>query len=316
VLGVDEAGYGPLLGPLVVGGTLWRTLPGAARADFWDALDQAVCRRSARGESRLPVGDSKKLYDRKKGITTIERTILAFAHAADLPTRTLNELLARLGFVSGPSPAFPWYRDLGCRLPADPARSAFEGAAGRLRKTMAAAGLVCHDLRAEIVTEAEFNRRISHTRNKAAVILEAVLRMIQWAADHAGQTDLLVLVDRLGGRTDYRGLLMRAFPERHMHVLESSERHSRYRLTSRQNDWEIEFIVDGDDRHLPIGLASMLAKYVREMLMERFNAYWHQLAPDVNPTAGYYKDARRFLTEIGPFARQAGLPAERFVRAR
>lgn len=58
--------------------------------------------------------------------------------------------------------------------------------------------------------------------------------------------------------------------------------------------------VASERRHLPTALASMTAKYVRELLLMRFQDYWRQHAPDVRPTYGYYGDGRRFLREIEP----------------
>ncbi len=317
VLGIDEAGYGPLLGPLVIGATLWRVPPRAVSADWWDLLDAAVCRQVDRASSRLPVGDSKKIYDRKRGLHTLERTVLAFGSAAGLPCETLGELLRALGFAPTPqSEPCPWYRDLNLDLPQDPARSAFAGAAAHLSKTLAEHEVTCLSLRTEVLTEGAYNRRVANTHNKAAVLLEAVLRLIQWGASHAAESDLYVLVDRLGGRADYRGTLMDAFADRHLHIVEMSDAASRYRLSTQHNDWHISFTVDGDQQHLPIALASMLAKYVRESLMARFNAYWQTLSPDLTPTAGYYQDAQRFLRDIDPLLPAAGVTIQHFVRAR
>ena len=315
VLGIDEAGYGPLLGPLVAAATLWRTAPQHTEADWWDILRDAVVRTPQRGDARLPVGDSKEVFDRQRGICTLERTVLAFAHTLRLQPATLDELLTALGFADRRT-HFPWYRDLSRRLPADPARSAFHGAAEHLRRTFATQNVTLCGLRVEVITEDTFNRRIAQTRNKAAVVLEAVLRLMQWATGQAADSDLHVYVDRLGGRADYRELLMTAFPDRHLHVLQVSDTCSRYRLAARQSDWYVSFTVDGEQHHLAIALASMLAKYVRELLMERFNAYWRDLHPDIRPTAGYYTDARRFLADIAPVLPRGGVPPELFVRAR
>jgi ribonuclease HII len=125
-----------------------------------------------------------------------------------------------------------------------------------------------------------------------------------------------VVIDRLGGRSDYRPLLRDAFPDRHLHEVGVSEGRSCYRLASARNDLVVEFLVDADARHLPVALASMLSKYVREALMWRFNEYWRRRVPHVKATAGYYADAQRFLAEIRPSAKDAGIPLEQFVRAR
>jgi ribonuclease HII len=109
---------------------------------------------------------------------------------------------------------------------------------------------------------------------------------------------------------------MQAFPARHVHELEVTEARSRYRLASDRSDWHAEFLVEGEHKHLPIALASMVAKYLRELLMDGFNAYWHGVAPQVRPTAGYYGDARRFIQDIIPFVDRGGCPLEHFVRAR
>jgi hypothetical protein len=317
VVGIDEAGYGPLLGPLVVGGTLWRVDAQHARGDFWKLLGKCVARSVGKGHARLAVGDSKQIYDRKQGIAALERTILAFARALEMSCGTVAELLAALGAQTAASALCPWYGDLSPTLPRDPARSECTGAALRLGATMAAAGVACCGLRIELLREDEFNRRMAVVHNKHTLVVESVLRLMHWAgtgAAQAGDCDLHVYVDRLGGRVDYRELLMLAFPERSLHVLEVGEGCSRYRLATAGSDWFVEFRVEGDSRHLPIALASMLAKYVRELLMERFNAFWCGLAPELRPTAGYYGDARRFMTEIEPLLARTGLPAAGFVR--
>ena len=210
----------------------------------------------------------------------------------------------------------PWYGDLRRRLPVDPVRSKFQSVAERLKSRLAVVGIAGCDLMAQVVSEDRFNHRVATTRNKAAVLLEQVLCLLQRAGERAGDSDLHVFVDRLGGRSNYQSLLLAAFPERHLHVLEVSARRSRYRLASAHNDWYLEFTVDADQQHLPVALASMLAKYLRELLMERFNEYWRRWLPELRPTAGYYTDARRFLADIRPVVAQAGIPAERFVRSR
>ncbi len=316
VVGIDEAGYGPLLGPLVVGATVWHVTPQNLEADYWTLLHDAVRRKAARHEWRLTVNDSKQVFSRQKGIAALERSVLAFAAAAGVSAATLGELLSGLGAPLTESEAvLPWYRSHSRPLPIDGARAAFAGATQRLKRCMQASGIRCCGLAVEVVTEAAFNQRVACTRNKAIVLLEQVLRLIDRTAQ-GGDQDVYVHVDRLGGRQDYRAALLSAFSERHLHVQEVAAECSRYRLASERNDWLIDFSVNADQRHWPVALASMVAKYVRELFMERFNAFWGALLPELRPTAGYYQDAQRFLADIRPVLRRAGLRPEQFVRQR
>lgn len=315
--GIDEAGYGPLLGPLVVSATLWRIERRDVQSDLWAELSECVRRKSGRGDGRIAVDDSKKVFDRKKGIATLERPVLAFASAAGLTCASLRELLSSLGADPTAWPAeAPWYHDLDQPLPLDRSGSAYEGIRRRLDACMKKRGVVCCRVATEVVTAGAYNRRVNATRNKATVLLEQVLRLIDRLARSCGESDLHVVVDRLGGRSNYRGALRDAFPDRHLHIVEQSPAQSRYRLTSQRGELRVDFVVDADQKHLPVALASMFSKYVREALMARFNEYWRRRVPTLRPTAGYYSDARRFLEDIRPSAAEAGIALERFVRAR
>lgn len=315
ILGVDEAGYGPVLGPLVCGATLWRVPPADGEIDLWRTLAAAVVRPGGGADSRLTIGDSKKVFNRDRGLHTLERPVLAVAAAAGAPITTLGEWLATVG--DGPfASRCPWYRDLSAALPTDLTRSAFAGGAARLAGAMRACGATCEGLRARVVAEDVYNARLAQTRNKASVLLEHVLALIAWGLERAGDAPLHVRVDRLGGREHYRTILMDAFAGWSMHVLDETETRSAYRLTSGGRAWTVEFAAESEQRHLPVALASMLAKYIRELLMGEFNRYWRALLPTLRPSAGYYTDAQRFLAEIGPVVGQAGVPREWLVRAR
>ncbi len=71
-----------------------------------------------------------------------------------------------------------------------------------------------------------------------------------------------------------------------------------------------------EDHSLPVALASMHAKYVRELFMMLFSRYWRAKAPEVKPTAGYGSDANRFLEEVSPAVDELGIPREMLVRQR
>lgn len=126
VVGIDEAGYGPTLGPLVVAATIWRAPEKLVSADFWELLRDCVTRSARRNDWRLEVDDSKRVFDRGAGIGSLERPVLSFAHAAGIPCDELETLLHGLGASGSRPDAPPWERELKGALPAarPPARVA------------------------------------------------------------------------------------------------------------------------------------------------------------------------------------------------
>jgi hypothetical protein len=75
------------------------------------------------------------------------------------------------------------------------------------------------------------------------------------------------------------------------------------------------FQVNGE-RFMPTALASMTAKYLRELSMRAFNEFWRTHLPDIKPTAGYYRDAWRFKKEISAKQQELGIDEHMLWRAR
>src|SRR5690606_24744985 len=76
VVGIDEAGYGPNLGPLVQAAVAVR-LPDAAPAGG-ETLQPVVRQAHERDDGRLLIDDSKKV-DTRGGLAALERGVLTLA---------------------------------------------------------------------------------------------------------------------------------------------------------------------------------------------------------------------------------------------
>ena len=79
---------------------------------------------------------------------------------------------------------------------------------------------------------------------------------------------------------------------------------------------EISFLVEADGNSLPVALASMLSKYLREIFMGQFNAWFQEQQPGIKPTAGYPVDSHRFWQDAEPTRLRLELKNEDWWRER
>ncbi len=78
----------------------------------------------------------------------------------------------------------------------------------------------------------------------------------------------------------------------------------------------MEFRVKADRDCFPVALASMTSKYLREIFMRRFNAYWKDIDPQVPATSGYWVDAGRFLEATRAHRERMKIADGQLVRCR
>lgn len=352
--GIDEAGYGPLLGPLCVGCAGF-VLPGPAGEDgppcLWRALSAAVCRATNDKRRRIAVEDSKKLKGAKDAaahpLRHLERGVLAFASALEPPLgadaahatpattapalATDADLLAALD-APGAATDGPWHAHAAAApvalpLGNDPAMQRIANA--MLRATLAKAGVELAAMRVQAIAARDFNEQAARVGNKATINFMAAMRHVDALRRTAAArgADAWIALDRQGGRTAYLDPLRTSFPDARIRVLEESEATARYRLefpaaaagahgaATPAHAATLSFEMGGEERNLPIALASMAAKLVRELHMRRLNAYFAAHVPGLAPTAGYVQDGRRWMADVGTAVERLGIPEAELVRS-
>src|SRR5690348_14319014 len=98
LIGTDEAGYGPNLGPLVVAASVWY-VPDRPATDLYTRLKKAVCREIAdRDPPRVAIADSKQLYQPARGLADLEQGVLACLAASEPPSDQQNRPAAPATF--------------------------------------------------------------------------------------------------------------------------------------------------------------------------------------------------------------------------
>jgi ribonuclease HII len=123
-----------------------------------------------------------------------------------------------------------------------------------------------------------------------------------------------VWVDKQGGRNSYAAQVQHGLPGGAVVVEEEGAERSSYRVVGLGEPWRVTFQPRADGEQFCVALASMVSKYVRELLMGEFNAFWQRHVPGLKATAGYPGDAGRFLEAIRPAARVLGIAEEALWR--
>ena len=315
--GIDEAGYGPMLGPLTVALSAFEVSPLGPEdrlPNLWRELRTAVCRSRRDARRRIAVDDSKNLKGASQSsihpLRHLERAVLAFCGTgADLPDD--DEGLLRL--LRARIPEQPWYGTV-TTLPVAQTADEIHVASSRLRRALERGGIRMAMLRCELIDAESFNGQVDAMGCKSTVNLCAAARLVdavwkRWPDEHPQ-----IVLDRQGGRTAYREPLQQLFPDASIQVLLETAERSAYRITRGPSSVTTMFRTTAESAHLPVALASMVAKYARELAMVRLNRFFGEQLPELKPTAGYVTDARRYLREVGPVIERLGLRRESLVR--
>jgi hypothetical protein len=330
MIGVDEAGYAPRLGPLVV--TAVSVECPARTLDLYEALGPVVTKAAAPQERAgrpreadrpLAVADSKVVYRSGKGLGELERGVLAFLAAAG-PRRREAEVrfptdLALASSLDGASldlRGLDWYAGPEEPLPLAADADDCARAALRLQEAFEGAGLGGLAFRSRVVTARELNGAFACGLNKAEALCELVASLLDGV--HGGGCESDVMVDRLGGRKFYGRLLVAAFPGAAVEERACGAEESSYEVEapSRGLTSRVSFACRAEARSLLVALASMASKYMRELFMRRLNRYFLARCPGLRPTAGYPQDAARFLADTAEFRWESGLADTLLIRER
>jgi len=315
LIGIDEAGYGPLLGPLVVSAVTFTIPDSLLTSSLWDILRQSVSRRRMGSTGRIVINDSKRLHQKRGDVSLLQRGVLSCLNAThSLTPTTFAELLKHLGQENCHEyELYPWYTDTVRNWPLHFDPDDIDTAAAAFSQDMKDHGLQLVSIKSQSLLVGRFNDLITAINNKATVLFSQACAFIDQARRKFEKEDIQIVIDKQGGRNRYRQPLQKMFPDLQMKILKESDTISSYQLTDTHCSMKIHFLAKGDDRQLPIALASMASKYLREIFMDIINSYFQKHCPGIIPTAGYYQDGKRFLDDLQTYRISPSLAPEKLL---
>lgn len=300
IIGIDEAGYGPNLGPFVMTSVAVRLPNDTGHTDLWRVLASSVRRYSDPADERIVVADSKLVYSPVRGLADLETAVLATLRSVhETPPVQLADYIGLIapGAYSELG-SEPWFQGT-TGLPVSGCDHA--GAAGRFTNACREKQVSFVFVRSVVVCPARFNALIERWGSKGAVLGLSLVELLH-ANNEAidDQEPIAIFIDKHGGRNNYAPMLQHAFTDDLVLAYEETRERSVYRVARAAQPVTITIQPRADSAHFCVALASQYSKYLRELLMLEFNRFWQQHVPDLKPTAGYPTDAHRFLIAIRP----------------
>ncbi len=297
-VGVDENGLGARLGPLIVSAVLARVDAAGART-----LSRRLPKRVA-----ADLDDSKRLVSHGDFALGEAWARVLAGEAAATPEALFASLsLEGEASLREPCPSHVERQCWSCDGEGFGAPDDVVERVRRHRDFLATRGVEIVAVRSSVVCTKRLNQARERGVNRFVADLHAMERLVLSLGEHAG-SDVSAVCGKVGGMADYSRFFGPLAGWLHAEV-EKRPACSRYRFPGLG---EIAFVRDADARDPLVMLASLIGKYVRELLMARVARFYGDARP-----SGYSDPVTARFVEASALARQQRrVPDVCFERAR
>jgi len=310
LIGADENGLGPRLGPMLVTAAMARVTPGA----------EGLVTAAPEGALSPRLGDSKALVAHGD-IALAEawsRVLVARGAGQHDRARTPADLVAAFSLDDEAQLRAPCPAHVAAQCwSADPETFAADQdelmalVAGDLDE-LASRGVWIVAVRSVVVCTHRLNEAAAAGESRFAVDLHAMERLVLALREQAGEP-VAAVCGKVGGYGQY-GNVFGPLGGRLHTVLEEGRARSAYHFPELG---EIAFVRDADASHLLVGLASLVGKYLRELLMDRIVNHYRADRPELPAASGYHDPVTaRFVADTAELRAAQGVPDSCFERRR
>jgi ribonuclease HII len=304
-MGIDENGLGPRLGPLIVTGVV-------ARVDG-DGHKRVESR--PRGGLRTRLGDSKRLVaygDSALGEAWARAIATRMGHGDVHGPEALVQLLSLddAETLRAPCPTDhieQCWGKVGETFTADPDLVAtVERDLAKLEQR----GIVVLRAACVVTCTRRLNDALARGLTRFHSDLHAMERLALDARMRAG-VDVIATCGKVGG-FDYYPAAFGPMNGRLHAVAEEGRARSEYSVPGLG---VIAFVRDAEDRNLLVGMASLVGKWVRDLLMARIVRYHRAIDAELPDASGYHDPVtRRFIDATRLARKERALPEDCFER--
>lgn len=305
VVGVDENGLGPRLGPLMATAI-------AIEFESYDAEEAITIARE------LGIDDSKATSSFKK-LRLVESLALALARRAlgEAPENADAFLEAMLlGGLASLRSRCPSPRSAAqcfeAALPLPFAGGAADEGEELLERLETRASLKLLRAQSSAACPKRLNDALLEGQNKLAVDLELFERLLLEARGALGR-ELHAVCGMIGGIRDIPRF-SRVIGAEHYRTLRRERGLLEYEV---KGQFLMRFEIGADASHLPVALASMLGKYTRELINYRMLEFYRKRDPRLPLASGYHdRITTEFIERAQPIRKSEGVELACFLRAR
>jgi ribonuclease HII len=309
-IGADENGLGPRLGPMVVTAVLAKVAPGAEK----------IIGKKPRGKLAERLGDSKGLVAHGDcALAEAWARVLAARGAgrhadATTPDRLLDAVsLDERGELTSLCPehvATQCWRTDGEGFASGEEIAAMMRDVARDLDRLARRGIEVVAVRSIVVCNKRLNAAVDEGKSRFVVDLHTMERLVLAMRDMAGQ-QVTAVCGKVGGFGQY-GKVFGPLGGRLHAIIEESRSKSAYRFPGIG---DIAFVMDGDASNILVGMASLVGKYVRELMMSRIVHHYRSEDASLPIVSGYHDPiTSSFIVATQALRKRQRVPKDCFER--